>query len=68
MSERKALSSPEAAEYLGLSEATLRHKRSTGVANQPPYHKQGKRVVYYQEDLDNYLAGTRVDHSKAMDI
>ena len=39
----------EAAEYLGLSEATLAKKRSCGGG--PPYRKLGRAVRYSPDDL-----------------
>lgn len=49
-----ALPTPEAAEYLGLSPATLETLRTRGGG--PPFVKLGRRVVYRQEDLKAWLA------------
>lgn len=49
-STRAALSSIEAAEYLGLSVATLRTWRCRGKG--PNYVKLGRSVVYRIVDLD----------------
>lgn len=57
-SSRAALSSIEAAEYLGLSVATLRTWRCRGKG--PNYVKLGRSVVYRIVDLDAYLADNLV--------
>lgn len=53
LGEQGALSTPAAAEYLGLSPATLETMRSRGGG--PPFVKLGRRVVYQREDLDAWL-------------
>ncbi len=55
--EPGALSTPWAAEYLGLSPATLEALRSRGGG--PAFAKLGRRVVYRREDLDAWLAERR---------
>lgn len=57
LGEEGALSTPAAAEYLGLSPATLETMRSRGGG--PPFVKLGRRVVYQREDLDAWLAERR---------
>lgn len=57
-SSRGALSSTEAAEYLGLSAATLTTWRCRGKG--PNYVKLGRSVVYRIVDLDAYLADNMV--------
>ena len=52
-----AFSTPLAADYLGLSPATLETLRSRGGG--PPFVKLGRRVVYRREDLDAWLAASR---------
>ncbi len=52
-----ALSTPLAAEYLGLSPATLETLRTRGGG--PPFVKLGRRVVYRREDLEAWLAQGR---------
>jgi predicted DNA-binding transcriptional regulator AlpA len=49
-----ALPTIAAAEYLGLSPATLETLRTRGGG--PPFVKLGRRVVYRREDLDAWLA------------
>lgn len=51
---KQALNSAEAAEYLGLSEPTLRSWRSRGTGDLK-YTKIGGRVVYRRADLDKYI-------------
>jgi hypothetical protein len=52
-----ALSTPLAAEYLGLSPATLETLRSRGGG--PPFVKLGRRVVYRREDLETWVRESR---------
>lgn len=52
--EPGVLTTPAAAEYLGLSPATLETKRSRGGG--PVFSKLGRRVVYRREDLDSWVA------------
>jgi hypothetical protein len=52
--EPGAYSTPLAADYLGLSPATLETLRIRGGG--PPFSKLGRRVVYRREDLDAWLA------------
>lgn len=53
LSEPGALSTPLAAEYVGLSPATLETLRVRGGG--PQFVKLGARVVYRREDLDRWL-------------
>ncbi len=53
LSDPGAYTTPVAAEYLGLSPATLETLRSRGGG--PPFVKLGRRVVYRQVDLDRWL-------------
>ncbi len=57
LSEPGALSTPLAAEYVGLSPATLETMRIRGGG--PPFSKLGRRVVYRREDLDEWLTERR---------
>lgn len=56
---KRALNTHEAADYIGTTSRTLRASRckSSGVKFAgPKYHKMGPRkVVYYKEDLDEWL-------------
>ena len=51
----KKMTTREAAEYLGLAEATLVTWRSTR-REHIPYLKLGRRVLYRQRDLDDWMA------------
>lgn len=55
--EPGAYSTPLAADYLGLSPATLETLRIRGGG--PTFSKLGRRVVYAREDLDAWLAERR---------
>lgn len=50
--------SKEAAEYLKLSVNTLANLRSQGKAP-THYTPNGGRVVYYKEDLDEWIKGNK---------
>jgi len=47
------MTTPEAAEYVGLSPATLETLRTRGGG--PVFAKLGARVVYEKDDLDRWL-------------
>lgn len=49
------LSSKEAADFLAVSEPSLRSMRSIGIG--PPYHREGRSVRYRRNDLETYVAG-----------
>lgn len=49
MSEKRSMTTPEAAEFLGVSESSLRHWRCIGYG--PRYRKLGRSVRYRTEDL-----------------
>jgi hypothetical protein len=55
--EPGAYSTPLAADYVGLSPATLETLRIRGGG--PAFSKLGRRVVYSREDLDAWLAARR---------
>ena len=55
--EHHKLSSPEAAQYLGISPNTLPKWRVFGGG--PVYRKLGRRVVYDTRDLDKWLDAHR---------
>ncbi|MEB7539735.1 helix-turn-helix domain-containing protein [Pantoea anthophila] len=52
------LTRSEAASYLGVTPQTLANWASTGKV-QIPHYKVGRKVIYFQSDLDAYLASTR---------
>lgn len=53
--ERKRISPPEAAKYIGMSESWLSKSRMMGM-DAPHHIKIGRRVVYDTADLDTWLA------------
>lgn len=59
----RAMSSADAAEYLGLSESTLRQSRMDGRRENrippPPFVKVGKKILYLRDDLDTWLESHR---------
>ena len=59
MSEnREILRTPEAAKYIGVKTNTLEGWRCQRKG--PKFHKVGKNVVYFRDDLDGYLASRGV--------
>ncbi|WP_137113353.1 helix-turn-helix domain-containing protein [Mesorhizobium sp. GR13] len=54
---RSALPVSAAAQYLGLSVSTLNKKRLTG--DGPQFFRLGRRVVYRQIELDQWLESHR---------
>jgi len=56
---KRGFSPKEAAEYLGMSEAYLRHDRCCGATGNrtpgPNFIKKGRRIIYLREDLDAWL-------------
>lgn len=62
---RKALATPQAAAYTGLASSTLQKKRMTRTG--PPFVKLGRRVVYFESDLDEWLTTHRRDCTNAED-
>lgn len=52
------LTRSEAAEYMGVTPQTLANWASTGKV-QIPHYKVGRKIIYFQSDLDAYLASTR---------
>jgi predicted DNA-binding transcriptional regulator AlpA len=58
MDVQRKLRTPEAAEYLGLSQSTLAKMRLRG--DGPAYLKAGRRIVLYDPtDLESWLATRR---------
>ena len=56
---KRALSTKEAASYIGRSMSFLTHGRINGELQNrtptPPFVKQGRNIVYLIEDLDTWL-------------
>jgi predicted DNA-binding transcriptional regulator AlpA len=61
---KSTLTEIEAAEYLGLSRATLRRARMQGARSSyissPPFLKIGRAIRYLKSDLDKWLEQHRV--------
>jgi hypothetical protein len=58
------LDRPAAANYVGCSPDTLATWATRGGG--PPFHKIGRRVVYFVRDLDAWLATRRVSFSSQL--
>lgn len=56
------MTSKEAAEYLGINEATLRDWRITG-RHRIPFVKIGRSVRYAEGDLKNYIQSRTKTHT-----
>lgn len=56
---KRGFSSKEAANYLGISESTLRQSRMDGTRENrlppPPFIKAGKKILYLRDALDRWL-------------
>lgn len=55
---RRIFRTPEAANYIGVKANTLEGWRCKKKG--PKFHKVGKNVVYFQDDLDQYLTSRGV--------
>lgn len=55
---RHALNTPNAAVFMGISEALLRKMREEG--NGPRYSRVNSRIVYIIDDLKDFLEKNRV--------
>lgn len=60
--QQTTLRSPEAAHYIGMSDAWLRKARMNRDPLAPPYIQIGSSVRYLQKDLDAWLERRRVQH------
>jgi len=60
---RQLLTTPQAADYLGLSTHTLNRWRWDGRG--PRFVKLGKSVRYRQGDLDEFIEAGQRDHTSA---
>lgn len=54
----RMLRTPEAAQYLGLSESQLEKWRQT--RSGPPFARFGRAIAYDQQDLDRWIADQKV--------
>lgn len=59
--QKKKLTRPEAADYLGVTARTMANWHSSGRVKIPFYKVGRKKVLYLQSDLDAYLASVRRD-------
>lgn len=59
MSAQRYVRTPEAADYLGLSRATLNKDRVTGLLG-IPYAKLGRAVLYDLTDLDAFMERNKI--------
>ncbi|MQA46681.1 helix-turn-helix domain-containing protein [Klebsiella pneumoniae] len=55
---QKKLTRSEAADHLGVNPQTLANWAHTGKVK-IPFHKVGRKVIYFKSDLDAYLESTR---------
>jgi hypothetical protein len=53
----------KAADYIGSARQTLAKWRCLKIG--PAYYRIGGRILYLREDLDAFIAGSRVDGSAA---
>jgi predicted DNA-binding transcriptional regulator AlpA len=54
--ESRTLRSPEAAQYIGMSDSWLRQTRMFGRSDGPPFRRMGARTVrYLRSELDQWL-------------
>lgn len=59
MSNQERMTRKEAADYIGVTPATMANWACTGKV-QIPFYKAGlKKVIYFKQDLDEYIASTR---------
>lgn len=59
MNLQERMTRKEAAEYIGVTSATMANWACTGKV-QLPFYKAGlKKVIYLKQDLDEYIASTR---------
>lgn len=63
-SQKRFLTTPEAAEHIGVAPGTLRNWRNTS-RHAIPFQKLGRKVSYRLADLDKWLEAHRVDPSAA---
>src|SRR2546421_1809919 len=55
----QTLTSPEAAEYIGLSDSWMRQSRMPGRVGSPPFLRCGRSIRYLRADLDRWLEQRR---------
>jgi predicted DNA-binding transcriptional regulator AlpA len=62
----QTLRSPEAAQYIGMSDAWLRKARMNRDPLAPPYIQIGSAIRYLRADLDAWLESRRVQNDRAV--
>ena len=64
----RAIDTPAAARYMGISQEFLRQARIYGNRDGrtpgPPFIRIGRKVMYLVDDLDRWLEGRRVQRSR----
>lgn len=70
--QKRGLTEPEAAIYLGVSRSTLRHGRCEGERDgrmpPPPFVRLGRKIIYLRDDLDAWLSQNRFDLSPRKEV
>ena len=65
---KRTLASVEAARYIGMSDSWLRQARMRGATDTPPHLKIGRSVRYLRDDLDKWLAASRLAFGRTTSI
>lgn len=63
MNIRDRMTRKEAAEYLGVSPATMAAWACTGLVKIPYYRAGAKKVIYMKSDLDAYIESTLTEYA-----
>ncbi len=59
MNLKERMTRKEAADYIGVTSATMANWACTGKVKLPFYKAGLKKVIYFKQDLDDYIASTR---------
>ncbi|EBS1326041.1 DNA-binding protein [Salmonella enterica subsp. enterica serovar Muenchen] len=59
MEVKERMTRKEAADYIGVTSATMANWACTGKVKLPFYKAGLKKVIYFKQDLDDYIASTR---------
>ncbi|MBF1994649.1 helix-turn-helix domain-containing protein [Serratia symbiotica] len=59
MEVKERMTRKEAADYIGVTSATMANWACTGKVKLPFYKAGLKKVIYFKHDLDDYIASTR---------
>ncbi|EAA7678370.1 DNA-binding protein [Salmonella enterica subsp. houtenae] len=60
---KERLTRKEAAEYIGVTPATMANWASTGKVSIPFYKAGLKKVIYLRTDLDEFISSTKRMHA-----